>query len=290
MNITYKALPIKDPQIENTILSTNMWTHIDLDTFINKYKSWILDSKNAPILGLENFDYAVTDGITGAYPNFEYAYPHLETVVFQAEYPYHRDTGAKVIYHSTELQKGQKLIISLPFAAHGMVHYLYDNIIQICNNLDIPVFVDMAYFGACKFDCVNLDHPCIKFVAFSLSKAFATGRCKIGLCFYKKTKDLPMTVCNKYQYVNHVSMSIHNNLLDSFSADYIYNTYVEKQHLIAKYFNFEPSNTVFLGYNYDKSLWGSFDRNDTNNRFGIAELLVSDVNFDEVTWISKKSK
>ena len=95
---------------------------------------------------------------------------------------------------------------------------------------------------------------------------------------------------HRNQYVNHVSMSIHNNLLDSFSADYIYNTYVEKQHLIAKHFNFEPSDTVFLGYNYDKSLWGLFDRNDTNNRFGIAELLVNDLNFDEVTWISKKSK
>lgn len=278
--ITYKPLPIEDPDV-NVSLS---WKKYEAKHFADKYRQWILTSKNAKILGLENFNCYVTDGVTGAFTDFEKCYPHLTSVAFRGEYPFHRDTGAKRIETPNDLSVGQKLYISYPFAAHGNVHVMYHKIINRCNQLNIPVFVDCAYFGACKFEELNLNHLCIKFVGFSMSKAFATGRCKIGVCFTNE-KNTAMSLLNKYNYVNHVSIGIHDQILDNFSPDYMFDKYRTSQLDICKKFGFEASDTVFLGYSYNPNFKG-FDRDGTVNRFGISDLLVNGYD-KEVTWISK---
>ena len=279
--ITYKPLPIEDPEVNFNL----EWKKHNVKQFAVKYKNWIQSSKNAVVHGLDNYNYYLTDGVTGAFADFEKAYPHLQSVAFRGEYPYHRDTGAKRIEHIMDLQKGQKLYISYPFAAHGMVHYQFDLILDACEKQGIPVFLDCAYFGACAFPDLHLNKDCIKFVAFSMSKAFATGRCKIGICFTNEI-DTYMALLNEYSYVNQISVRIHDYIIDSFSPDYMFDKYRGKQIDICNKFEFDFSDTVFLAYSYQPNTKG-FDRDGTVSRYGIADLLVN--GYDrEIEWISKK--
>lgn len=279
--ITYKPLPIEDPEVKYAL----EWNKQDVGAFANKYKTWIQSSKYARVIGLDNFNHYVTDGVTGAFADFEKSYPLLQSVVFRGEYPYHRDTGAVRLESVDELKTGQKLYISYPFSAHGMVYEHYEDVIATCEKLNIPVFIDCAYFGSCVFPDLLLDKSCIKFVAFSMSKAFATGRCKIGLCFTKETNTY-MALLNEYSYVNHISMGIHTKIMDKFSPDYMCDKYRTKQLDICEKFGLMPSNTVFLAYSYD-TVHKGFDRDGTVSRFGISDLLVN--GYDrEIEWISKK--
>lgn len=279
--ITYKPLPIEDSEVKINL----EWKKHNVEQFADKYKKWIQSSKNAVVYGLDNYNYYITDGVTGAFADFEKTYPNLQSVVFRGEYPYHRDTGAKRIEHIMDLQKGQKLYISYPFAAHGMVHYQFDLILDACEKQEIPVFLDCAYFGACAFPDLHLNKDCIKFVAFSMSKAFATGRCKIGICFTNEI-DTYMALLNEYSYVNHISLGIHDYIIDSFSPDYMFDKYRGKQIDICNKFEFDFSDTVFLAYSYQPKTKG-FDRDGTVSRYGIADLLVN--GYDrEIEWISKK--
>jgi hypothetical protein len=109
-------------------------------------------------------------------------------------------------------------------------------------------------------------------VAFSLSKTFATGKCKIGMCYHKNVESTPMQVINSYEYVNHVSINIHSTLLSKFDSDYIYDKYKDKQQLIANTLGVTASSTVFLCHTQDIK-WKKFTRNNIVNRLGIAKLL-----------------
>jgi hypothetical protein len=273
MNISYITVPIEDSKILEYLNNiTNIWYKNSVKEFKQLYHNWIIASKNSSVLGLDTFDSSLTDGVTGAFYNFNHAFNNFNTVIFKGEYPLHTSTGADMINSVEDLEYGQKLIISYPFAAHGEIHHNFEDILSKCDLLNIPVLIDMAFFGCAKLPLVNVDRPCIKMVAFSLSKTFSTGKCKIGVCYHKNIQNTPMQVINSYEYVNHVSINIHTILLSKFDSDYIYNKYKDKQQLIANTLNVTASSTVFLCHTNDIK-WKKFSRNNLVNRLGIARLL-----------------
>jgi hypothetical protein len=275
--ITYKPLPIKDACVQH-YLTHVPFEQADTQAFKAQYDAWIHASQHTSILGLERFATALTDGVTSAFADFTHAYPNKELVVFKGEYPYHRDTGATVINNVNNLQPGTKLILSVPFAATGNVPDHYEEILDRCTQLNIPVFIDMAYFGACKLGEVNIDYKCVKIVAFSLSKTFGTGKCKIGMCYYRDIPTTPMQLLNEYNYVNHIAINLHTPIIENFTPDYMYDVYRDKQVSIARLLEIDPSDTVFLCTTHDPKFKG-FSRAGYINRIGIADLLVKD-NFE----------
>jgi len=283
--ISYKPLPIPDLEIAQ-YHSNLSFDQSDVEAFRDLYVRWIMSGQNTTVLGLERFDMALTDGVTGAFADFTHAYPDKELVVFKGEYPYHRDTGATVITNIEQLKHGQRLILSVPFAASGNSPKQYREILERCNELQIPLFLDMAYFGAAKLGLINVDHTCIKFVAFSLSKTFATGKCRIGICFYRNINVGPMQLLNQYRYVNHVSINMHYQILENFTPDYLFNKYRKRQLKIANDLNINASDTVFLCTTHDKK-YNGFSRAGIINRIGIADLLVNNYNVDEIKWQTK---
>lgn len=274
--ITYKPLPIMDKEINSCIKETSsIWKLSDVDKFKKQYKNWILSSENFKITGLDDFKkLCVVDGVTGAFGNFMNAYDG-ELVTFRGEYPFHRDTGASVLDFVNQLRPGHKLIISHPFSASGNKHPNLDRILGICDSLDIPVFLDMAYFGLAKLPDFDVSRKCIKMVAFSLSKTFGTGKCKIGICFHNVDKKLHMDLLNEYNYVNHISINMHSILLDKFSPDYLYCKYHVKQKLIAETLNVDPSGCVHL-LTTDDEKWKRLGRDKFINRLGIGPLLIDE--------------
>lgn len=287
--ITYKPLPILDPGFIK-LQSDIKWEPVDLHKFVDKYHHWIDSSKHFSILGLDKFKYrSITDGVTGAFYNFDCMYPDKKTTVLKAEYPFHRDTGAKVVNHYSELDSNDKFIISYPYAASGDVPEDFDDIIDYCDLNDIPVFLDLAYFGLSKMPTLSTNRKCIKMVAFSMSKAFATGKCKIGLCYSVDSETTPMRLLNQYSYVNHISASLHSRIMDMYSPDYIYETYKSKQEFIAESLGIDASPTVILCTTFDKKFNG-FNRNGTINRLGVSDLLTRDLTTEIVLnaeWIEK---
>ena len=284
--ITYKPLPISDKRVQHYLKQID-FKPADVSAFKTLYNAWIHSGQYTVVKGLESFATALTDGVTGAFADFAHAYPEKPLVVFKGEYPYHRDIGATVIDNIQDLKPNTRLILSVPFAATGNVPVDYQKILETCSTLEIPVFLDMAYFGACSLGEVNVDYECVKFVAFSLSKTFGTGKCRIGMCYYRNVGMTPMQLLNEYNYVNHIAINLHTPIIKNFTPDYMYNVYNEKQQMISKDFNLDPSDTVFLCTTHDPKFKG-FSRAGYINRIGIAELLVkTSYNKEDVQWHQK---
>jgi hypothetical protein len=285
--ITYKPLPIADTGVAESLSVHNVFTQADTQLFIDTFDTWLRSSRLNTLVGLNEYSKGITDGVTGAFVDFEHAYSHLRTTVFKGEYPYHRDIGIRVITKVGELTPGDKLILSVPFSATGNKPEEYDTIMMHCIENDIPVFIDMAYYGSCKLGTVDLSHSCIKFVGFSLSKTFGTGKCRIGMLYYRDVPTGPTVLLNQYNYVNHVSINIHMPLLEKFAVDYMWNRYNQKQMEIAQELGVEPSSTVFLCIT-NKSEYNGFSRAGLINRIGIGAILPQEnIAYETLVWVTK---
>lgn len=248
--------------------------------FLNRYIEWILSTKNNSIQGLEHFPYACfTNGTTEAFDKFYSKHSSRRFRFFKGEFVYHRLSCRNNSYdwkyiEDDVLGKNDVVIVSLPFSDTGNKHEDLDKLLQICDTLDIPVLLDCAYFGICADIEINLNHPCIKEVTFSLSKTFYSAYLRIGMRLTRTDDDDPLFVTNKMGYVNRLSAYIGLKLLNTFGPDYIYNTYRERQLEYCKILGVESSNCVIFGIGDDR--WTDYNRDGKTNRLSFHRFLHRD--------------
>ena len=161
------------------------------DLFLECYPQWINESKLNSVTGLEKFKHkAISIGCTQALDWFHlYAAQHGRTIkLFKGEYPYNRDIGifeysSQMIEHEANIHKNDAVILSYPFSGTGTKHDDYDEIMERCNELDVPVLLDCAWLGSAKNQHIDVTHKCIYGVAFSLTKSLSCGNWRSGICF-----------------------------------------------------------------------------------------------------------
>jgi hypothetical protein len=170
------------------------------------------------------------------------------------------------------LQKGDAVIVSVPFSATGNIHSLYDWLIETCNERDIPVFVDCAFFGACYNIEVDLSKSCINTVAFSTTKGLSASNYRSGICFTKRNgNDCSLDINTQFQNSIHLNIGIALELMKQFSPDTLANEYKTKQLQICKKFNLTPSNTIQLALGNNE--WQDYSRDGVANRINIKNLI-----------------
>lgn len=262
-------------KVVDTINNDNVHTE-----FLDKYRSWIQSSKNNTVTGIDEFPYACfTNGTTEAFDKFYAKHSTRRFRFFKGEFVYHRlscrNNGYDWAYLEGEkLDKNDVVIISLPFSDTGNKHTDLEFILHNCNILDIPVLLDCAYFGICTDIDIDLTHPCIKEVTFSLSKTFYSAHLRIGMRLTREDDDDPLFVTNKMGYVNRLSAQIGLTLLAHFGPDYIYNKYRVRQLEYCTILDLEPSKCVLFGIG-DKR-WDDYNRDRETNRLSFHKFLSED--------------
>lgn len=276
------AFAIADPLVLSTLGNTLDVSSIIQDDnihteFLEKYRQWILSSKNNTVKGLDEFPYACfTNGTTEAFDKFYAKHSTRRFRFFKGEFVYHRlscrNNGYDWAYiEDSKLDKNDVVIISLPFSDTGNKHEQLDFILHNCTALGIPVLLDCAYYGVCNNNEINLTHNCIKEVTFSLSKTFFSAYLRIGMRLTRDDDDDPLFVTNKMGYVNKVSCYLGLELIKHYSPDYIYNKYREQQLEICSILDVEPSDCVLFGIG--NSTWNEYNRDRETNRLSFHKFL-----------------
>lgn len=273
-----KAKPIVDRDIISCVSNVNIF-NTSSDTpiahnqyqFIDDFIGWVNSSEIFKINGLETFENVlVTNGITDAFNDFYYL--NKNVFVLKGEYLYHRDIGINVVDTIYEIPSHSSFIISYPFSATGNVHDDWDKIIQVCEDRKINVFIDLAFFGVSSVPDLDVSSECITHIAFSFSKAFATGGMRTGVMFTKEATVTPISNQNKFGYTNMAGQIIHHELIRNFSPDYIYSKYREKQIGVCRDMSITPSSSVLFGVSTDRK-WDYYDRDGYINRMCISYAL-----------------
>jgi len=247
------------------------------DLFCKNYLRWIFSTTNKKLVGLENFPcYVYSHGTTEAFDKFYIKNHNKRFRCFKGEYLYHqlawRNSWPNWSYIEDEnLAAGDAVVISIPFSDTGDIHKSHEYLLNQCDNLNIPVLIDCAYFNLSKDIEFNFNHPSITDITFSLSKLFPVGHIRIGLRLTKVDDDDTLFVYNKISYINRLGAFIGNELVNKFDEDHIVNSYKSKQLELCRLLNIVPSKTIIFGIGGDE--WSAYNRGTSTNRLALNDHL-----------------
>jgi hypothetical protein len=260
--------------------SNNTLNHF---SFLENYKNWITNNKNNSIKGLDLFAYSCfSNGTTESFDKFYSKHSLKRLRFFKGEYTYHRlacrNFNISWSYlEDDEVKPNDAVIISLPFSNTGNKHHDMDKILKMCDQLNVPVLIDCAYFGICSDLEFDLSFDCITDVTFSLSKTFPVAHHRIGMRLTKVDDDDPLFVLNKIGYVNQYSAYLGNSLIKEFHSDYIYEKYNADQEFYCNLLQIEKSKSVLFGLSSDTK-WSQYNRGPIINRLSFHNFFHSDRN------------
>ena len=216
------------------------------------------------VVGSKDFTEACyTNGTCQSFDYFSLRYGKTRRMrISKSDYFYHQ-MMKRLFYpenycfiEEDKLRKGDALLISVPFSDTGNEPNNLEELLCICDDLEIPVLLDLAYLNLSLDIEIDLSHKCIEYVVSSLSKIFPIENHRVGIRLQRKIWEDQLYVFNDAEnnYINHMSAYIGTYLMTNWSSDYIFKKYRDKQLEYCKELDLEPSKCVIFGV-------------DTNNHF-----------------------
>lgn len=238
--------------------------------FLDCYMQWIKQSTLNKIHNLDLFPVkAYSLGTSESFDKFYLKNHNRRFRALRGEYMYHmaswRNFAREWCYVDEDaLHKNDALVVSVPFSDTGAVPNGIDAILDQCDALDIPVLIDMSFFGICNGIEFDLGRKCITDVTFSLSKTFPVSHARIGMRLTTVDDDDSLLVHHKTSYVNRIGCGLGMHFMERFSPDYNYKTWGGLQQQFCAELGIEPSPTVIFGL--DKDHFKEYNRGGETNR------------------------
>ena len=231
----------------------------------------IKETKINKIEGLDKFpEHHLINGTTQEFDEAYYRHSGRRLRFFKGEYAYHRRNNEYTFIEDDIIDSNDYIIISAPFCSTGDVHPQFYTILDTAFTKKVPVIIDCAYFGTCSRFMVNLNHPAIESVSFSLSKGLGLGDIRSGIR-YSKINEGPIKQQNDYNHTVLLAAKIGIHMLERFDFDYIPNRYQKHQINICKQVGITPTKCMHLALGDDS--WKDYRIDDTYNRLGIRNLV-----------------
>jgi len=204
---------------------------ITFEQYTNDWRTWLENCELKTLEGLDNFTYQdFVQGTSQAFDMFVLRHIVRRTIVtLRGDFQYHKCLGKygnfRAVDSELNLNEDMAVIISYPFSGTGDA-YIVKRVLARCNELKIPVLLDLAYWGISKNLDINLDqYPCITEVASSLSKPFFNLEThRVGIRFSREYLDDGVSMQNEVNMQNKLSMALGVSYMNKFSADWAWKT------------------------------------------------------------------
>ena len=246
--------------------------------FLDRYRQWIQQSRLNYIQGLDSFPVAAYSlGTSEAFDKFYLRNRTRRFRCLRGEYMYHAASWRNYFpdwryIEDGPLEPNDALVLSLPFSDTGDVHGYTQMLLNRAGELSVPVLVDMAFFGACRDISVDLAHPAITDVTFSLSKTFPVSHVRIGMRLTRTDDDDSLMVHHKSAYVNRLGAGLGLELMNQWSADFNSQHWGALQQRFCNQLGVAPSKTVLFGVD-TKNTHSEYNRGTNTNRLCFARYF-----------------
>jgi hypothetical protein len=255
--------------IKQKLIETNF------ELYANTWRYWLTDTKLKTLKGLDSFTYQdYVQGTSQAFDMFMLRHIANRTIVtLKGDFQYHKCLGKfgnfTTVNSDMGLTEGMALLISLPFSGTGDA-YIVKRMLAKCNTLDIPVLLDLAYWGISKNIHIDLDEfPCVKEVTSSLSKPFYTLEThRVGIRFSREYLDDGVSMQNEVGMQNLHSMALGVSYMNKFSADWSWETLESRYYDACKYNDLTATDCVIFAQ-------GNADYADHNRGPGVNRVCIS---------------
>jgi len=281
------ARPIVNSEVTEFHNSLNIDSYPTLDQYTNVWREWINYSNTKSLTGLNDFTFAdYTQGTSQTFDQFILKHSKDRQIIcLSGDFQYHACLGKHVNFkyidypHHLEDQLDgiglHALIISAPFSDFGTIHPDFEHLMQVCKVHDIPVCLDLAYWGIAKHVHINLEkYPAIKEVTCSLSKPFHTlENHRVGVRFTRDYVDDGISMLNEVKMANNYSMALGVEYMKNFSPDYNWQKFRSAYEDICQEQDLVYTDTVIFGLG-DDVRHAEFSRGITGNyRVCVSEWL-----------------
>lgn len=279
------ARPIKSKLVADRY-NTHVYRDVPLKEYTDCWREWMQYSDLKTITGLEDFEYAdYTAGTSQTFDHFALKHSDKIITVLRGDFQYHACVSkvnqfqyieydrVEHFYNSIAGNNLHALVISAPFSDTGMLHPLFENIMNTCDSVQIPVCLDLAYWGISRNVHLDLSkYQCITEVTCSLSKPFFTlENHRVGVRFTREYADDGISMLNEVGMQNKHSMSLGMHYMSGFDPDWCWNEYADRYSRICHSQGLDETDTVIFGL-------GSAERHSEYNRGnpGIFRVCVSE--------------
>jgi len=284
--VTRGARPIRDKDVADWY-KKHTYQDVSMQEYGDVWKNWLEYTTLKSITGLDLFPHvAYTQGTSQTFDNFVLRHAKdRQLLVLRGDFQYHACLGKHVQFKYVELSNYieqdilgpglHSLIISAPFSDFGCIHPEFEQLMRICNVMDIPVCLDLAYWGIAKHVHIDLnDFPAIKEVTCSLSKPFFTlENHRVGVRFTREYADDGISMLNEVQMQNKHSMSLGVHYMKHFSPDFMWDKYHDEHYHTCNKLDLFLTDTIIFGISNDDK-YKEFNRGiPDNHRVCISEHL-----------------
>ena len=281
------ARPIVNSEIGEFHKKLQIDNYPTLEEYTNIWREWLNYSQTKSLVGLEKFNFAdYTQGTSQSFDQFILRHSKdREIIVLSGDFQYHACLGKHVEFsyvdyphHLEGIIRGpglHALLISAPFSDFGVIHPDFEQLMQICNVHNIPVCLDLAYWGISKNIHINLnDFPAIEEVTCSLSKPFYTlENHRVGVRFTKDYVDDGVSMLNEVKMANNYSMALGVEYMKNYTPDYNWEKFKNKYEDICFEQDLVFTDTVIFGLG-DEVRHAEFNRGiNANYRVCVSEWL-----------------
>ena len=250
--------------------------------FLEFFPEWISSSKLNTFIGLDAFPKRlVSVGATQTLDTFHFECQQegRRMRFFRGEYPYNKRTvnwSPDQYIENSPLEENDAVILSFPFCGNGGKHEQYDWLLEECLTNKIPLLIDCAYFGTCGGLEVDLSHPAITDVCFSLTKGLSSTMFRAGIRFTKnEDKTFKMQTQTMWHHGIHLNLKVALFLMQNFSPDYNYEKYRPIQEMVCEEYDLEPTPCTHLAMGNEE--WNHFLWDGKYIRIGLKHAIESNV-------------
>lgn len=277
MNLIKGARPVTHSKVLECYQSHTYTAHTLLD-YTNAWSDWLISTSNKTITGLDKFYHAdYTCGTSQTFDHFVIKHANRQISVLRGDFQYHAciTRHNNFSYIDNIIHANQALIVSLPFSDFGCEHPKFRSILDQCNNLNVPVCLDLAYWGISKNISLDLNqYPCITEITSSLSKPFYTlENHRVGVRFSRDYQNDGISMLNEVNMQNNFSMSLGIHFMQTFSADWMWQELKDQYATICVQNDLTATDTVIFALG-DQRRHSDFNRGvDGNFRVCISQLF-----------------
>lgn len=252
--------PLIDPEVKKKVFFLNTKLNsedIELETwntqtYLDQFELWIKSSSHNKVVGLENFSHkAYCAGVNDAIAGFVSRHVKQKRIRFgRAEF-----VGAKINSNAMqadwcwleddEIKANDAVILSWPYAGNGNEIPGQPELLDRCQQLGVPVMIDLAYFGISHGMTFDISQSCITDVAVSLSKPLNVPL-RLGMRFTREYHDDNIQSLSDLKIYNRMAVNIGIELLKNFSHDWLINKYLPIYQNICTKLNLQSTPTITL--------------------------------------------
>ena len=255
--ITNALPPLGDPHILSVAAASviNVDINISYSDFIARASKWLLASKYRNITGIDTFTRKdIIMGCNHYIDNILICNGGVDGVqIFEHDYGYYKKLNPNIRYTTVDtLEAGRPLLIAMPFPGQLAIHREMNNILERCDELNIPVHLDGAWLPT-AFDIeFDFNRKCIQSFATSFSKAVDLGWNRIGIRWSKSQDTDNIILFNESMMIPYATLGIADYFMQHETVDYFIDTYKEKYYDVCRKLMLRPSNIIHAAHTMNR--------------------------------------